>query len=95
METSREVPGSPPELWRLRTQQRKKYIKEQMFEGRVPEHKGSVYDLTTERNPDQFIKSTKEIFTFVASKCTSYTSELIEGLQELQLTDPQAPTDPI
>jgi hypothetical protein len=66
----------------------------QTFEGRVPELKGAVYDITSERNPDRYLKTTKEIFTFMASRCTSYTTELIEGLQNLQLTDPQAPTDP-
>jgi hypothetical protein len=60
----------------------------------VPELKGVVYALTDERNPDQYLKTTKEIITFIASRCTSYTTELIEGLQELQITDPQAPTDP-
>jgi hypothetical protein len=60
----------------------------------VPELNGAVYDLTIERNPDQYLKMTKEIITFMASRCTSYTTELIEGLQELQITDPQAPTDP-
>jgi hypothetical protein len=73
---------------------RGKSVREQTFEGRVPELKGAVYDLTIERNPDQYLKTTKEIITFMASRCTSYTTELIEGLQELQITDPQAPTDP-
>jgi hypothetical protein len=63
----------------------------QTFKGRVPELKGAVYEITSERNPDRYLKTTKEIITFMASRCTSYTTELIEGLQ---LTDPQAPTDP-
>jgi hypothetical protein len=73
---------------------RGKSVREQTLEGRVPELKGAVYDLTIERNPDQYLKMTKEIITFMASRCTSYTTELIEGLQKLQITDPQAPTDP-
>jgi hypothetical protein len=73
---------------------RGKSVREQTFEGRVPELKGAVYDLTIERNPDQYLETTKGIITFMASRCTSYTTELIEGLQELQITDPQAPTDP-
>jgi hypothetical protein len=35
------------------------------FEGREPSLKGHVYDWTGERNPDQFIKTTKEITNYV------------------------------
>jgi hypothetical protein len=38
------------------------------------ELKGAVYDLTIERDPDQYIMTTNEVITFMASKCTSYTS---------------------
>jgi hypothetical protein len=64
----------------------------QTFEGRVHELKGAMYDITSERNPDRYLKTTKEMITFMASRCTSYTTELIEGLQNLQLTGPHRTT---
>jgi hypothetical protein len=53
--------------------------------------KGFVYDLTEEHTPDQYIKTTKEIVLFVARTYKSYTSELVQGTQQLELDDIQGP----
>jgi hypothetical protein len=68
----------------------------QGFDGRVPELKGFNFGLTEERTPEQYVRTTKKVITYVASKFTSLISDLpvVEGLQALSLDDPQPPTDP-
>jgi hypothetical protein len=50
--------------------------------------------LTEERTPDQYVRTIKKVIKYVASKFTSFTSDLVKGLQALSLDDPQPPTDP-
>ena len=38
-----------------------RWMSQPKFEGRVPSLKGFIYDATGEQNPDQYIKTTKEI----------------------------------
>ena len=64
------------------------------FEGREPSMRGYIYDFTGERNPEQWIKTTKEIISYVGRTYTRYTSEFTEAVKELRLTDPVEPTNP-
>jgi hypothetical protein len=64
------------------------------FEGREPSMKGHIYDFTGERNPKQWIKTTKEIVSFVGRTYTKFTSEFTEAVKELKLADPVEPTNP-
>ena len=45
------------------------------FEVREPTLKGYVYDYTGERNPEQWIRTTEEIATYVGRTYKKYTSE--------------------
>jgi hypothetical protein len=56
--------------------------------------KGFIYDSTGERNPDQYIKTTKEIVNYVGRTYTKFTSEFTQAVRDLQLVDPIAPADP-
>jgi hypothetical protein len=64
------------------------------FEGREPSLKGYIYDSTGERNPDQFIKTTKEIISYVGRTYTKYTGEFTQAVRDLKITDPAAPPNP-
>jgi hypothetical protein len=64
------------------------------FEGREPSLKGHIYNVTGERNPDQYIKTTKEIVNYVGRTYTKFTSEFITAVMELELDDPEAPDNP-
>jgi hypothetical protein len=66
------------------------------FEGREPSLKGFIYDATGERNPDQYIKTTKEVINYVGRTYTKYTAEFTQAVRDLELTDPTPlmnPTD--
>lgn len=64
------------------------------FEGREPSLKGFIYDSTGERNPDQYIKTTKEIINYVGRTYTKYTSIFTQAVRDLNLANPVAPSDP-
>ena len=64
------------------------------FEGREPSLKGYIYDATGERNPDQYIKTTKEIINYVGRTYTKYTAEFTQAVRDLELTDPTPPANP-
>ena len=64
------------------------------FKGREPMLKGFIYDSTGERNPDQFIKTTKEIINYVGRTYTKYTSKFTEAVKDLELIDPVPPANP-
>jgi hypothetical protein len=44
------------------------------FEGREPTLKGYIYDLTGEKMPDQYIKTTKEIKAYIRQMYTKFTA---------------------
>ena len=50
------------------------------FEGRETTLKGHVYDYTGERNPEQWIRNTKEISTYVGRTYNKYTAEFTEAI---------------
>lgn len=64
------------------------------FEGREPSLKGFIYDITGERNPDQYIKTTKEIINFVGRTYSKYKTEFITAVTNLELDDPEPPPNP-
>ena len=64
------------------------------FEGREPTLQGNIYDSTGERNPDQFIKTTKEIINYVGRTFTRYTGEFTQAVRDLHLDNPTKPDDP-
>ena len=64
------------------------------FEGREPTLKVHVYDYTGERNPEQWIRTTKEIATYVGRTYKKYTADFTEAIQTLVLTDPNVPDAP-
>jgi hypothetical protein len=64
------------------------------FEGREPSLKGFIDDVTGERNPDQYIKTTKEIVNYVGRTYTKFTSEFINAVNDLELDDPEEPANP-
>ena len=64
------------------------------FEGREPSLKGFIYDATREWNPDQFIKTTKEIVNYIGRTYTKYPAEFTQAIRDLELADPTAPDNP-
>ena len=64
------------------------------FEGREPSLKGFIYDSTREQNPDQYIKTTKEIINYVGRTYTKYTAEFTQAVRDLELVNPTAPPNP-
>jgi hypothetical protein len=69
-------------------------MQQQQFEGQEPTLKGYVYDFTSKRMPDQFIKMTKEIKNYVGRTYTKYTADLVQAVEDLVIQDPGAPVDP-
>jgi hypothetical protein len=80
--------------WYSRTGNRARGSVNARFEGREPSLKGHIYDWTGERNPDQFIKTTKEIINYVGRTYTKYTGEFMEAVRDLVLEDPPQPEEP-
>ena len=68
--------------------------KQPKFEGREPLLKGFIYDVTREWNPDQYIKTTKEIINYVGRTYMKYTAEFTQAVRDLELDDPTAPVNP-
>jgi hypothetical protein len=64
------------------------------FEGREPSLKGYIYNSTGERNPDQYIKTTKEVINYVGRMYTKYTAEFTQAMRDLELVDPAVPANP-
>ena len=64
------------------------------FEGREPSLKGFIYDVTGEQNPDQYIKTTKEIINYVGRTYMKYTAEFTQAVRDLELDAPTALENP-
>ena len=64
------------------------------FEGREPSLMGYIYDSTGERNPDQYIRTTKEIVNYVGRTYTKFTHEFTNAVMTLELDDPVTPPNP-
>lgn len=64
------------------------------FEGSEPTLKGHIYDFTGERNPDMYIKTTKQIKLYVGRTFTKFPGEFTQAVDDLNLDDPTAPIRP-
>jgi hypothetical protein len=64
------------------------------FEGREPSLKGYIYNSTGEQNPDQYIKTTKEVINYVGRMYTKYMAEFTQAMRDLELVDPAVPANP-
>ena len=64
------------------------------FEGSKPALKGHIYDFTGEKNPDQFIKMTRQIKLYAGRTFTKYPGEFTQAIDGLYLEEPQTPKFP-
>ncbi len=64
------------------------------FEGREPTLKGIIYDSKGESNPDQFLKTTREIINYVGRTYTKYMAEFIQAVWDIALADLEPQDDP-
>ena len=64
------------------------------FEGSEEALKGFIYDFTGNKNPDQYIKTTKQLVTYFGSTSKLYPSDFCAAIQNLELIDPQPPAQP-
>jgi hypothetical protein len=56
--------------------------------------KGFIFDHTGEQNPEQYLKTTKEIVNFVGRTYDRHKPKFIKAVEELKLDDPEAPSTP-
>ena len=64
------------------------------FEGREPRLQGHIFDWTGERTPERYIRTTREISTYVGVVYTKYTADFTAAVDTLELTDPEEPPAP-
>ena len=64
------------------------------FEGREPRLQGHIYDWTGERTPERYIRTTREIGTYVGTVYTKYTADFTAAVDSLDLADPDEPPAP-
>ena len=61
------------------------------FEGRIDELKGHVYDYTGRKNPEMYIKVTKEVAIYFGRQEGDYSGDFVTAINDLDLTDPPEP----
>ena len=64
------------------------------FEGREPRLQGHIYDWTGERTPERYIRTTREISTYVGVIYTKYNADFTAAVDTLDLPDPTEPPAP-
>ena len=64
------------------------------FEGAEPTLHGFIYDFQDERNPDQWIRTTREIGNYIGRTMKKNTTDFIEAVRTLELVDPAEPANP-
>ena len=64
------------------------------FEGREPRLQGHIYDWTGQRTPERYIKTTREISTYVGVVYTKYNADFTAAVDTLDLPDPTEPPAP-
>ena len=67
---------------------------QQRLQGREPALRDHIFDLSSERNADQYLKTVKELVNHVGRTREKYTSELTQGVINLELDDPIEPVAP-
>ena len=82
--------------WRgnRRKQQQQQQQRKPEFMGSEPEMNGNIYDVTPKSGTSKFVQTTRELKIFVGRKFTSYTTELVQAIDELKLDDPKEPEEP-
>ena len=66
------------------------------FEGREPALKGFIYDLSSIKSPDHYLRTTKEIANHVGHMFKKNTAAFVEAIEDFSLTlltEPEAPED--
>ena len=69
-------------------------VRQPRFEGREPRLQGHIYNWTGERTPERYIRTTREISTYVGVMYTKYTADFTAAMDTLELTDPEEPPAP-
>ena len=64
------------------------------FEGREPRLQGHIYDWTGERTPERYIRTTREISTYVGVVYTKYNADFTGAVDTLDLPDLTEPPAP-
>ena len=64
------------------------------LQGREPSLKGHIYDLPNQQNPDQYIKTTKELMSYVSQEYKEYTGDFLQAVKDLTLAMPEEPKRP-
>ena len=64
------------------------------FQGREPTLTGHIYDLTSVKSCEHYLKTTKEITNMIRRKCTKHTAVFVQVVENLDLSMPTAPADP-
>ena len=64
------------------------------FEGEEPCLQGHIYDWTGERTPEQYIRTTHEISTYIGVTYPKYTVDFTAAVDTLDLIDPVEPPAP-
>ena len=64
------------------------------FEGCEPRLQGHINDWTGERTPERYIRTTREISTYVGVVYTRYTGDFTAAVDTLDLADPVEPPAP-
>ena len=67
----------------------------QCFEGREPFLKGHIYNLPSQQKPNQYIKTTKELVSYVGREYKEYTGSFLQAVKDLTLTMPKEPKWPV
>ena len=61
---------------------------------REPRLQGHIYDWTGERSPERYIRTTREISTYIGVAYPKYTVDFTAAVDTLELTDPVEPPAP-
>ena len=64
------------------------------FEGCEPRLQGHIYDWTGERTPERYIRTTREISTYVGVMYTKYMADFTSAVDTLDLANPDEPPAP-
>lgn len=62
------------------------------FEGSTPGMKGNIFDIGTDKDVDLFVHTTRELETWVGRTFKDYTMDFTNGVRNLNLPAPVAPT---
>jgi hypothetical protein len=55
---------------------------------------GNIYDFVPSASSNRFVETTRELAIFVGRKYTEHTAVLVTAVMNLQLDDPERPTEP-